>query len=36
MKTILKTGFNGYVGHEFVPNNDPLASLAQAIQICDV
>lgn len=24
------------VGHEFVPKNDPLASLAQAVHICDV
>ena len=36
MKVILETGYNGYVGHEFVPKNDPLASLAQAVHICDV
>jgi hydroxypyruvate isomerase len=36
MHTILKTGYRGYVGHEFVPQNDPLASLAQAVQICDI
>ena len=36
MKAILKTGFKGYVGHEFVPKKDPLRSLAQAVQLCDV
>lgn len=36
MKTILNTGFKGYVGQEFVPAKDPLSSLAQAVQICDV
>lgn len=37
MKAIVKTGYKGYVGQEFVPTNPlPLRSLAQAIQICDV
>jgi hydroxypyruvate isomerase len=36
MRTIVKTGFDGYVAHEFVPTRDPLTSLAQAIEICDV
>jgi hydroxypyruvate isomerase len=37
MKAIVKTGFKGFVGQEFVPTNPlPLRSLAQAIQICDV
>ncbi|MFN3409923.1 MAG: hydroxypyruvate isomerase family protein [Limisphaerales bacterium] len=37
MKAILATGFKGYVAQEFVPKRpDPLASLRQAIQICDV
>ena len=37
MKAIVKTGFKGFVGQEFVPHNPlPLCSLAQAIQICDV
>jgi hydroxypyruvate isomerase len=31
------TGFKGYVGQEFVPKRaDKIASLRQAIQICDV
>jgi hydroxypyruvate isomerase len=36
MRAIVKTGFKGYVGQEFVPMRDPLTSLAQAIRICDV
>ncbi|MCJ7693092.1 MAG: TIM barrel protein [Sedimentisphaerales bacterium] len=36
MKAILETGYKGYVGQEFVPTRDPLTSLAQAIEICDV
>ena len=36
MKAIVETGYTGYVAHEFVPRRDPLASLAQAVQICDV
>jgi len=38
MRAIVKTGFKGYVGHEFEPTNrkDPLASLVQAVQVCDV
>ncbi len=37
MRAILKTGFAGYVAHEFVPKApDPVKSLAQAIEICDV
>ena len=36
MKAIVETGFKGYVAHEFTPKRDPLTSLAQAVQICDV
>jgi hydroxypyruvate isomerase len=37
MKTIAATGFKGFVGQEFVPkNSDKLASLQQAITICDI
>jgi hydroxypyruvate isomerase len=36
MRAIAETGFTGYVAHEFVPTGDPLTSLAQAIEICDV
>jgi hydroxypyruvate isomerase len=36
MKAIVATGYKGFVGQEFVPKRDPLTSLKQAIQICDV
>ena len=37
MQAILSTGFKGYVAQEFVPKRrDALASLRQAVQICDV
>jgi hydroxypyruvate isomerase len=36
MKAIVATGYKGYVGQEFMPKRDPLTSLRQAIQICDV
>ncbi len=37
MKAILKTGYTGYVAHEFVPKAaNPLDSLQRAIEICDV
>lgn len=36
MEAIIATGFKGYVAQEFVPKRDPLASLKQAVGICDV
>jgi hydroxypyruvate isomerase len=38
VRAILATGYNGYLGQEFVPSKgrDPLASLAQGFRICDV
>jgi hydroxypyruvate isomerase len=37
MQAILATGYQGYVAQEFVPRQaDPLASLRQAVKICDV
>lgn len=37
MKAIAATGFKGFVGQEFIPKNpDKLASLQQAITICDI
>ena len=37
MKAILATGYKGYVAQEFIPaKEDKIASLRQAIQICDV
>jgi hydroxypyruvate isomerase len=37
MRAILATGYEGYVSQEFVPaDQDVLASLKKAIEICDV
>ena len=37
MKAILKTGYTGYVGQEFVPTwDDQLAALKEGVEICDV
>ena len=37
MKALVKTGFKGFVGQEFVPKAaDPIASLRRCIHICDV
>ena len=36
MKTIVQTGFKGFVAQEFIPKRDPLTSLKQGVDICDV
>jgi hydroxypyruvate isomerase len=36
MRAIAATNFRGYVAHEFVPTRDPLTSLRQAVDLCDV
>jgi len=36
MRAIAETGFDGYVGQEFIPTADKLASLNQAVRLCDV
>ena len=36
MRAIAGTGYQGYVAHEFVPTRDPLTSLREAVQLCDV
>ena len=37
MQAIVKTGYKGFVGQEFVPKQaDPIASLEKCIRICDV
>ena len=36
MKGIADTGYSGYVAHEFLPTRDPLTSLRQAVDLCDV
>ncbi len=36
MQAIAELGFGGYVAQEFVPTRDPLTSLRQSFEICDV
>ncbi|MFO7907270.1 MAG: hydroxypyruvate isomerase family protein [Planctomycetota bacterium] len=37
MRAIVETGYDGFVGQEFVPkSDDPLASLEKCVHICDV
>jgi hydroxypyruvate isomerase len=36
MRGIVATNFQGYVAHEFVPSRDPLTSLREAVDLCDV
>ena len=37
IRAILATGYKGWLGQEFIPKNkEPLASLAQAVKLCDV
>jgi hydroxypyruvate isomerase len=36
MNGIADAGFKGYVAHEFVPTGDPMMSLRQAADLCDV
>lgn len=36
MRAIVETGYDGYVGQEFIPARDPLTSLAEGFRVCDV
>ena len=36
MKAIKDSGYDGYVGHEFVPKGDPVAALEAAFKLCAV
>ncbi|MGI4790533.1 MAG: hydroxypyruvate isomerase family protein [Janthinobacterium lividum] len=36
MRAIAKTGYTGFVGHEFTPKGDPIAALGAAFRLCDV
>lgn len=35
-KAILDMGYTGYFAHEFIPTRDPMASLREAVVLCDV
>ncbi len=36
MREIVRTGYTGYVGQEFIPTGDPLKGFRQAVTLCDV
>jgi len=36
MRAIVATGYRGYVGQEFIPLREKVASLSEAVRICDV
>ena len=36
MREIVRTGYTGYVGQEFIPTRDPVESFRQAVTLCDV
>jgi hydroxypyruvate isomerase len=36
MRAIQATGYRGFVGQEFLPTRDPLASLRAAVRLCTV
>lgn len=36
MKAFLDIGYQGYVGHEWIPTGDPVAGLEEAVSICDI
>jgi hydroxypyruvate isomerase len=35
-RAIIATGYDGYLGHEFVPKGDPVAALEAAYNTCQV
>jgi len=36
MDALVEVGYEGFVGQEFIPTQDPLDSLARAVRLCDV
>lgn len=36
MRKLFEIGYDGYVGHEFIPTRDPLVGLQQAVTLCDI
>ncbi len=36
LRAIVETGFQGYLAQEFIPTRNPLQSLREAVQLCDV
>jgi hydroxypyruvate isomerase len=36
MRVIGETGYQGFIGHEFVPKGDPITGLKQAFDLCNI
>lgn len=36
LKAIVRTGYPGFVGQEFIPTRDPVSGLSEAVRLCDV
>lgn len=36
IRALIETGYEGYVGQEFIPTRDPMQSLSAAVGLCDV
>jgi hydroxypyruvate isomerase len=36
VRAIRETGYEGFLGQEFIPRGDPIASLRAAVELCDV
>lgn len=36
MEALVEVGYQGYVGHEYIPTREPLKGLTQAVSLCDV
>ena len=36
IKAIAASGYEGYLGHEFIPKGDPVAALDRAFKACDI
>jgi hydroxypyruvate isomerase len=36
MRAIAETGYQGYIGHEFIPSSDPIVKLREMVKLCDV
>jgi hydroxypyruvate isomerase len=36
MRAIAETGYQGYIGHEFIPTGKPMEKLREMVKLCDV
>jgi len=36
VRTLIKIGYQGYLGHEWIPTKDPMEGLREAVMLCDV